>query len=82
MFPPKWVFYFLIEFMHELAPISRDPYQTNTSYLHELKDFLNEILKKGFICSSVLSWDAPTIFMKKKDKTLFQVVLIMYMFNK
>ncbi|XP_070014819.1 uncharacterized protein [Nicotiana sylvestris] len=38
--------------------------------LKELKEQLQELLDKGFIRSSVLSWGAPVLFVKKKDGTM------------
>jgi hypothetical protein len=31
---------------------------------------LEELLKKGYICTSVSPWGAPILFVKKKDGTL------------
>ena len=38
--------------------------------LTEIKKQLEELLEKGFICPSSLSWGCPAIFVKKKDSTL------------
>ena len=38
--------------------------------LKELKLQLQELLEKGFICSSVSPWGVPVLFVKKKDGTL------------
>jgi hypothetical protein len=35
--------------------------------LRELKEQLQELLDKGFICPSVSPWGAPVLFVKKKD---------------
>jgi hypothetical protein len=37
--------------------------------LTKLKDQLQELLDKGFICLSVSPWGAPVLFVKKKDGT-------------
>jgi hypothetical protein len=51
-------------------PISKTPYRMSTPELKELKMYLEEILKKGYICPSVSPWGAPVLFVKKKDGTL------------
>lgn len=38
--------------------------------LRELKEQLQELLDKGFICPSISPWGAPVIFVRKKDGTL------------
>ena len=38
--------------------------------LNELKAQLQELLDKSFIRSSVSPWEAPVLFVKKKDGTL------------
>ena len=40
------------------------------SELKELKDQLQDLLSKGFICPSVSPWGAPVLFVKKKDGTM------------
>jgi hypothetical protein len=42
--------------------------------LAELKVRLNELLKKGLICPSLSSWGCPTMFVKKKDQSLWLCV--------
>nr|GFD06305.1 RNA-directed DNA polymerase homolog [Tanacetum cinerariifolium] len=38
--------------------------------LKELKDQLQELLKRGFIRPSVSPWGAPVLFVKKKDGSM------------
>ncbi|WMV58172.1 hypothetical protein MTR67_051557 [Solanum verrucosum] len=38
--------------------------------LKELKEHLNDLLDKGFIQPSIFSWDAPVLFVDKKDGSL------------
>ena len=38
--------------------------------LKELKEQLNDLLDKGFIRPSISPWDAPLLFIKKKDGSL------------
>nr|GEW14904.1 RNA-directed DNA polymerase homolog [Tanacetum cinerariifolium] len=41
-----------------------------TTGVPELKDQLQELLERGFIRPSVLSWGAPVLFVKKKDDSM------------
>jgi len=43
----------------------------STPELVEMKVQLNEMLDKGYIRLSVSPWGAPTLFVKKKDGTLW-----------
>ena len=52
------------------APMSRAPYRMDPMELKELKSQLQELMDKGFIRHSVSPWDAPVLFVKKKDGTL------------
>jgi hypothetical protein len=40
------------------------------AYLKELKEQLQDLLHKWFIRPSVSTWDAPMLFIKKKDGTM------------
>jgi hypothetical protein len=40
-----------------------------TPELAELKEHINELLEKGFICPNSSPWGAPMIFVLKKDGT-------------
>jgi hypothetical protein len=48
-------------------PISKAPYRMASSELKELKEQLQELLDKGFICPSTSPWGALVLFVKKKD---------------
>jgi hypothetical protein len=54
----------------EVAPMSKTPYRMSTLELNELQMHLGELLNKGYIFPSVSPWDAPILFVKKKDGTL------------
>jgi hypothetical protein len=60
-----------IEFVIELKPgtttIYKTPYRMATPELAELKEYIKELLEKGFICPSSSPWGAPVIFVPKKD---------------
>ena len=60
----------VIEIVPRTVPMSRAPYRMAPMELKELKSKLQELLDKGFIRPSVSPWDAPVLFMKKKDGTL------------
>jgi hypothetical protein len=57
-----------IEFILELVPgTSHSVVAANQ--LAELKEQLQELLDKGYICPSASPWGAPVIFVPKKDGT-------------
>jgi hypothetical protein len=62
-----------IEFVIELVPgtahIFKRPYRIATNQLAELKEQLQELLDKGYICPGASPWEAPVIFVPKKDGT-------------
>jgi hypothetical protein len=63
-----------IEFMIELQPgttdISKGPYLMPRKELAVLKNQLQELLDKGYICPSSSPWGCPALFVKKKDGSL------------
>jgi hypothetical protein len=67
---PKRDIDFSINLMPGATPVLKTPYRMSTLELEELQMKLEELLKKGYICPSVSPWDAPVLFMKKKDGTL------------
>jgi hypothetical protein len=74
VFPEKSLWFFLereLEFTINLKLgtqlITRTPYQMSSPNLQELKMKLKELLDLGLIRPSVLPWDAPVIFIWKKD---------------
>jgi hypothetical protein len=69
-FPPKRDIDFSINLMLRESLVSKTPYRMSTPELKELQIQLEELLKKGYICPSVLPWGEPVLFMKNKDGTL------------
>jgi hypothetical protein len=61
---------FTIELQPSIAHVSRRPYKMTPKELVELKIQLNELLDKGFIHPSFLTWGCPALFVKKKDQSL------------
>ena len=68
--PPDRETEFSIDLFPGTGPIARVPYRMAPAELRELKTQLQELLDKGFIRPSVSPWDAPVLFVKKKDGTL------------
>jgi hypothetical protein len=62
-----------IEFVNELKPsttlIYKTPFRMTTPKFVELKEYIKELLEKGFIRPSSSPWEAPLIFVPKKDGT-------------
>ncbi|EOX99662.1 Uncharacterized protein TCM_008395 [Theobroma cacao] len=65
--PPEREVEFCIDLVQDMTSISIPPYQMALAKLKELKDQLEDLLDKGFICPSVSSWGASILFVKKKD---------------
>jgi hypothetical protein len=61
---------FVIELQLGTTPISKRPYRMPPKELAELKNKLQELLDKGYICPSSSPWGCPTLFVKKKDGSL------------
>ena len=61
---------FEIELLPRIAPISKVPYRMAPTKLKELKQQLQELLDKKFICPSYSPWGAPVLFVKKKDGSM------------
>jgi hypothetical protein len=59
----------LIDLLPGTAPISKHPYRMFSDQLQELKAQMKELMGKGFICASSSPWEAPVIFVGKKDGT-------------
>nr|GFB57368.1 putative reverse transcriptase domain-containing protein [Tanacetum cinerariifolium] len=68
--PPVCEVEFNIELIPGAEPISKAPYRMALIELKELKDQLQELLERGFICLSVSPWGAPVLFVKKKDGSM------------
>jgi hypothetical protein len=69
--PPERDVEFVIELKPDMTPISRRSYRMPPNELAELKTQLQDLLEKGFIRPSSSRWGCPTIFVKKKDQTLW-----------
>ena len=65
--PPDRDIDFCIDLEPSTRPISIPPYRMSPAELRELKAQLTELLGKGFIRPSASPWDAPILFVKKKD---------------
>jgi hypothetical protein len=65
--PPDRDIEFLIELLPGTAPIAKRPYRMRVDELEELKKQIKELQDKGFIRPSSSPWDAPVIFVDKKD---------------
>ncbi|XP_042396513.1 uncharacterized protein LOC121986624 [Zingiber officinale] len=68
--PPKRQVEFTIELVPGTAPVSKTPYRMAPKELEELKVQLQELLDRGFIRPRVSPWEAPVLFIKKKDGSL------------
>ena len=72
--PPDRDVEIVIDLVPGTVPISRRPYKMAPLELAELKNQLDESLKKGFIRPSSSPWACPVLFVKKKDGTDRMVV--------
>jgi hypothetical protein len=55
--PPDCEIEFVIELVPGTAPIFKRPYRMAANQLAELKEQLQELLDKGYICPSASSWE-------------------------
>jgi hypothetical protein len=67
--PPDRKIEFVIELVPGTAPIFKRPQRMTANQLVELKEQLQELLDKWYICPSASPWGAPIIFIPKKDGT-------------
>ena len=65
--PPQRTIDFTIDLVPGTAPISKAPYRMAPAEMSELKDQLEDLLKKGYIRPSASPWGAPVLFVKKKE---------------
>ncbi|GJV54866.1 putative reverse transcriptase domain-containing protein [Tanacetum coccineum] len=65
--PPARQVEFQIDLVPGAAPVARAPYRLAPSELQELSTQLQELSNKGFIRPSSSPWEAPILFVKKKD---------------
>lgn len=68
--PPDREIGFTIDLLPSTTSISLAPYQMEPTKLKELKVQLQELVDKVYIRPNVSLWDAPVLFVKKKDNTL------------
>ena len=81
---------FTIELVPEVVPNSKTLYRMNILELNELKLQLQELIDKNYVRPSVSPWEAPVIFVKKKDGALCLCIdyrqlkydIIYYLFQK
>jgi hypothetical protein len=67
--PPERDIEFIIDLLPGTAPIAKRPYRISVGELEEFKKKLKELLDKQFIRPSSSPWEAPVIFVRKKDGT-------------
>jgi hypothetical protein len=67
--PPDRDIEFIIELLLGTLPISKRPYRMPVNELVELKKQIAELQSKGFIRPSSSPWEAPILFIEKKDGT-------------
>ncbi|GJU89846.1 hypothetical protein Tco_1302269 [Tanacetum coccineum] len=79
--PPTRQVGFLIDLIPGTAPVARAPYRLAPSEMKELSEKLKELSDKGFIRPSSLPWEAPVLFVKKKDGS-FQLCIDYQKLNK
>nr|GEU79658.1 putative reverse transcriptase domain-containing protein [Tanacetum cinerariifolium] len=65
--PLVWEIKFLIELVPREMPVVKCPYRLAPSELEELSGQLKELQEKGFNRPSSLPWEAPVLFIKKRD---------------
>ncbi|GJR87293.1 putative reverse transcriptase domain-containing protein [Tanacetum coccineum] len=65
--PPIREIEFRIELVHGAIPVAKSPYRLAPSKMEELSGQLKELQDKGFIWPSSSPWEAPVLFVKKKD---------------
>jgi hypothetical protein len=72
--PPDRGVKFKIELQPGTTPISKRPYRMPPNEMAELKIQLKKLLDKGYIQPSSSPWDCSTLFVKKKDHSLWLCV--------
>nr|GEY82476.1 putative reverse transcriptase domain-containing protein [Tanacetum cinerariifolium] len=65
--PPTHQVEFQIDLIPGAALVARAPYRLAPSEMKELSDQLKELSDKGFIRPNSSPWEAPVLFVKKKD---------------
>jgi hypothetical protein len=67
--PPDLDINFVIDLVLGTAPIYKRPYRMATQQLAKLKEHIQVLLAKGYICPNSSLWGAPVTFVLKKDGT-------------
>jgi hypothetical protein len=67
--PPERKVEFSIDLIPSTDPISKGAYRMSGPELVELKNQIDKLLDKGNIRPSASPWDAPVLFVEKKDGT-------------
>jgi hypothetical protein len=67
--PPRRDIDLSVNLMPGAAPVSKVPYRMSMSELKEQQLQLQELMRKGYIHTSVSRWGSPILFVKKKDET-------------
>ncbi|GJR21115.1 putative reverse transcriptase domain-containing protein [Tanacetum coccineum] len=65
--PPARQVEFQIDLIPGAAPVAQAPYRLEPSKMKELSEQLKELFDKGFIKPRSSPWEAPVLFVKKKD---------------
>ncbi|PWA90937.1 reverse transcriptase domain-containing protein [Artemisia annua] len=68
--PPICQIEFQIDLVPGAAPIAQAPYRLAPSEMKELSEQLQELTDRGFIRPSTSLWEAPVLFVKKKDGSM------------
>ncbi|KAJ0577377.1 putative nucleotidyltransferase, Ribonuclease H [Helianthus annuus] len=67
--PPTRDIDFRIDLIPGANPFAKAPYRLAPSEMCELSSQLQELLDKGFIRPSISPWEAPVLFVKKKNES-------------
>ncbi|XP_076919247.1 uncharacterized protein LOC143579967 [Bidens hawaiensis] len=67
--PPSRKIEFRIDLIPCATPVEKYPYRLAPSKMQELSSQLQELLNNGFIQPSFSPWEAPVLFVKKKDRS-------------
>nr|GEX55453.1 putative reverse transcriptase domain-containing protein [Tanacetum cinerariifolium] len=73
--PPTQPVEFQIDLVPGAAPIARAPYRLAPFEMKDLSEQLKELADKGFIRPSSSPWEAPALFVKKKDGSFWMCVM-------
>nr|GEV12600.1 putative reverse transcriptase domain-containing protein [Tanacetum cinerariifolium] len=65
--PPSHEVEFRIDLIPRGTPVAKSPYRLEPTEMQEMSNQLKELQDKGFIRPSSSPWEAPVLFVKKKD---------------